>query len=39
MLCDRWNGEYSGVPSARWNRSGWMPNSTPAQNAAALMPA
>ena len=34
----RWYGEYSGVPLAVWNRSGWMPNSTAAASAAALIP-
>src|SRR5439155_14278230 len=36
---DRWNGAYSGVPSARWNSSGCTPNSIAAASAAALMPA
>src|SRR3954449_4939815 len=38
MVWLRWYGEYSGAPEEVVNRSGWIPNSTAAARAAALMP-
>ena len=37
-VCERWNGAYSGVPSAAVNSRGCRPNSIAAHIAEALMP-
>ena len=38
IVCARWNGAYSGVPLAVWNRVGCRPNSTAAHSAADVEP-